>query len=655
MADEPPLASTVASTGTQGPDADVYSGGTMVGRYRIERCLGRGGMGIVYAARDTVLGRTIALKLLARRRAGNERLKGRLHREAQALARLSHPNVVTVFDVGVHDEHVYLAMELLSGGTLADRIRSRPPRSEMLELLVEAGRGLAAAHERGIIHRDFKPENVLVDEAGHVRVSDFGLARASDEDPVGSSEERPLSSVVSPLYLTMTEDGGVIGTPRYMAPEQRAGDRATASSDQYSFCVTAWEAFTGELPPQARSHDATASRSSNGARRFSGPIARVLSRGLQPKPSDRFPSMAALVDRLTRQRLSKRFGAGAVLAAVLVAAAAAAGYAAARRRSTTSENANAEWVSLDSRAREVALAVEADGRASLFVRTPAGTVSHARQDRVGSTVWTPWQDLGGSIREAPAVAQASGRTHLVARGPDGAFWHLVERSADRYEDWESLGGDAAFPAVGVNADGRLEILGVGGNGALWHVWEDRTRGVWSAWFPMNENPSSPGRITRGADGRLHVFCIDGKGRVQHRAQTKPNNGWGEWTSLGGWFVGTPTIIGDGRFGVIARAADGGLWWSREGPQGFSEWESLNRAAQGEVAWASLPDGRVALFAAGSDGRLWTTIDNAAGAFGAWTAHRQTLLGSPLAVTTAAGPLVVIRREDGSLAAHVGMP
>lgn len=232
----------------QDPDDEAgrdegLSAGARVGRFEIVRLLGVGSVGAVWEARDTELDRLVALKTLRPDgRAPDPAALARLQREALALARLSHPNVVTVHEVLVHQGGVFLALELVGGGTLrgwlAERLRTL---DEILGVFEAAGRGLSAAHAAGLVHRDFKPDNVLVGEDGRVRVTDFGLA-----SPPGA--RRPDAQPEAELRVDLTRSGALVGTPAYMAPAQLRGEPADARADVFAFAVSLWEAVTGTRP-----------------------------------------------------------------------------------------------------------------------------------------------------------------------------------------------------------------------------------------------------------------------------------------------------------------------------------------------------------------------------------------------------------------------
>ena len=286
------------------PLEPVVAGGDTIGRYIVLRRLGAGGMGVVYAAYDPQLDRKVALKLLRTGMGlGEGEARARLVREAQAIAQLSHPNVVAVYDVGTAASgEVYVAMEFVEGDTLTQWLaRWDRPWRELLEIFREAGRGLAAAHAVGLLHRDFKPDNVLVGSDGRVRVTDFGLARSlvtgpSEDSFVGRPD-------LAALRVTLTATGAVMGTPRYMAPEQLRGGDVGAAADQFGFCVALYEALYGCHPIVG---DTAAKMLEEGARARPPPdegtvpawIAPILLRGLDPHPARRFPSMAALIAEL---------------------------------------------------------------------------------------------------------------------------------------------------------------------------------------------------------------------------------------------------------------------------------------------------------------------------------------------------------------------
>src|SRR5688572_14497323 len=229
----------------------VLSIGDRVGRYLVLSSLGAGGMGVVFAAYDPQLDRKVALKLLRANLGANAKeARTRLKREAQAIAQLNHPNVVGVYDVGTTDDgDVYIAMEFVEGDTLTTWLK-RWPRTwrEILEVFHQAARGLMAAHSVGLLHRDFKPDNVLVGGDGRVRVTDFGLARSliahlDEESGRGVTPQMPTA-----LNSQLTATGTVLGTPRYMPPEQLTGPDIDARADQFSFCVALHEALYGEHP-----------------------------------------------------------------------------------------------------------------------------------------------------------------------------------------------------------------------------------------------------------------------------------------------------------------------------------------------------------------------------------------------------------------------
>jgi tetratricopeptide (TPR) repeat protein len=306
-------------------------------------------MGVVYVGFDEDLDRKVAIKLLRGELSKDDRGRTRMLREAQALARLSHPNVVQVHEVGQWADHDYVAMEYVGGQTL-DRWLSSQPRSwrEVLDVLIQAGRGLEAAHTAELVHRDFKPANLLVGSDGRARVLDFGLARATNEgetllaispsaeviataehdvpDDSHTSHELSGSTVASSAFdKLLTVTGAVLGTPAYMAPEQHLGQLANALSDQFSFCVVLYEALYGQRPFKGSSRTEYALHVTEG--KLEAPpvnagvplwLRKIVMRGLAPKPEQRWPSMTVLLAELSRDRT--RTWRGAVVAAGLLLA-----------------------------------------------------------------------------------------------------------------------------------------------------------------------------------------------------------------------------------------------------------------------------------------------------------------------------------------------
>ncbi len=265
--------------------------GMRFGRYEIERELGRGGMGVVYTARDVTLDRRVALKLLHARR--DEVAQARLLREAQVMAKLAHPNVVQVFELSEFKGELYLVMELVQGVTLEAWLKAaQHSRWAIVSRFVQAGRGLAAAHAAGVVHRDFKPANVLVGEDGRVRVTDFGLSRP------GAATDAALASPF------LTSDGTIMGTLAYMAPEQLDGRVADERSDQFAFCVALVEALTGHRAFEGTDF-VSMKRALAGAPNLEGVPLQLrgpLRRGMASEPERRFRSMTALLDALERAR-----------------------------------------------------------------------------------------------------------------------------------------------------------------------------------------------------------------------------------------------------------------------------------------------------------------------------------------------------------------
>ena len=322
---------------TKGDPGELPAGHTL-GRYVVAKRIGRGGMGVVYLAFDNDLERRVALKVLRPEGTfGSDtgELRTRMLREAQAMAKVSHPNVVAVYDVGSFGEQIFVAMEYVRGGTL--RAWSQTPRATkaILSLYRQAGRGLEAAHRAGILHRDFKPENVLVDDQGHVKVVDFGLARLDDREPRAPSrghvshvalDETGVNHRIG-LGANLTSAGQVIGTPAYMAPEQLRGEKVDPRTDQFSFCVALYEALCGARPfgegmeGLAKATTGTIVPLAAESKLPRG-VRQALRRGLSADPDSRFASMTELLEAIERAMARPKLWLG-VLALAAVGAAAA--------------------------------------------------------------------------------------------------------------------------------------------------------------------------------------------------------------------------------------------------------------------------------------------------------------------------------------------
>jgi tetratricopeptide (TPR) repeat protein/predicted Ser/Thr protein kinase len=308
-------ASTLADhDGADATRSSTLSDVTIIDRYRVLRELGRGGMGVTYLAYDEALDRKVAIKLVHPGIQGGIRAQLRLRREAQALARLAHPNIVHVYEVGAYQERVFIVMECVRGQTLdawlAAGERTWPA---ILDVFRQAGKGLRAAHEAGLVHRDFKPANVLVGDDDRVRVVDFGLARLSEQldtpdtidTDAGSMEDGPSGS--SELDLSLTRTGARLGTPAYMAPEQLAGRAVDVRSDQFSFCVSLYEALYGDRPFAGTNAAALQDSIERGVPRRTTQdspvpvwVEQATLRGLAADPAERWPAMDALLDALAR-------------------------------------------------------------------------------------------------------------------------------------------------------------------------------------------------------------------------------------------------------------------------------------------------------------------------------------------------------------------
>ena len=418
--------------------------GDTLGRYVLGESVGAGGMGRVFRARDPDLGREVAIKVLHTGGDGSGgALERRLLREAQAMATLSHDHLASVYDIGVSDGRVFVAMELIDGGSLRALIAD-PARGwrEKLAAVMAAGRGLAAAHAAGVIHRDFKPDNVLIARSGRVKVVDFGLARA---EPEGDDGARGLPADLS---ANLTQTGALLGTPAYMAPEQHAGETVDARADQFAFAVTAWEAVYGRRPfptdtysslvEAVQAHRLIAPPRGTGA---PPALEAVLRRALARAPRDRYTSMDALLAALEHAIRPRRLGlwlaaGGAVLAAGGVAVVALAGGDDARPTTAPSAGAPAAAAPTE-RGRAIA-----DVRRA--ARAAAGRIVPEASEAPGPTVRVGALDLTELIREG-------------ARGKDAdrlVMLRMQQASVARGHRAEAL---ACYQRAGAPAAGRVIV------------------------------------------------------------------------------------------------------------------------------------------------------------------------------------------------------
>jgi tetratricopeptide (TPR) repeat protein len=316
-------------------DEPIALGATM-GRYQLRALVGAGGMGVVFEALDPELDRSVAVKVLRGKTGQGSEGEARLRREGQTMARLTHPNVIRVYDVGVSHGHLFVAMEFIAGGTLADWLEAAPrTATEILTVFVHAGRGLAAAHRAGLVHRDFKPSNVLVSrDDGRVLVTDFGLARPASD--TGGGGHGPTSATIDPASLgvaaTLTRAGTFVGTPGYMAPEQYNALPIDARADQFSFCVALWRGLFGTAPYDGRTVEELAASTGSGeltppppgaSSRVSPAIRAALERGLKSDPSLRFPAMDDLLAVIEPKPSRKKLYAGIAIGGAIVVGAVA--------------------------------------------------------------------------------------------------------------------------------------------------------------------------------------------------------------------------------------------------------------------------------------------------------------------------------------------
>lgn len=445
-----------------------------IGRYTVLKRLGAGGMGVVYAAYDTALDRKVALKLLNADTLDPAReasRRARLVREAKALARLSHPGIVQVFEVGTHEEQLFIAMEFVDGVTLGTWVRERSRGWRAITAMyVEAGRGLAAAHAAGLVHRDVKPDNMLVGHDGRVRVLDFGLAgdmaSSSDGDVEDVSAPQPALGPAAPL----TRTGMVLGTPAYMAPEQHLARRADAQSDQFGFCVALWEGLFGERPfvgeslaelsaavIQSRLHEP-----SHGAQ-VPRALRRCLLRGLAREPARRHATMDALLGQLEsilRANARRVAAAGAVVSGLLLLGGVGMFMQREQTHDARAEALSSEVVDQRSRADEAELSLRAREEAVivaesrlLLPRDPTRALASLRRLPEAAAAWS-----APSARMLAAEAIEAGVAERIAELPPTTSARVLSPGG-RWA-WHTQDEGGAYVLIEL-ASGRRVVLDAG--------------------------------------------------------------------------------------------------------------------------------------------------------------------------------------------------
>ncbi|WAS90239.1 serine/threonine-protein kinase [Nannocystis punicea] len=472
-----------------------------LGRYRLLERLGAGGMGIVYAAYDGRLERKLALKLLRPSRLGSPEAVARTLREARALARLSHPNVVHVYEVGELDgREIFVAMEHLAGPTLRAWLDAEPrPWRAVLEVFRQAGEGLAAAHAHGIVHRDFKPHNAMFGGDGRVRVLDFGLAQVD-----GAAEVRGLADAAEPhdLTHTLTTTGAVLGTPAYMAPEQLAAGKGDARTDQFSFCVALYEALYGNRPFAGKTLDelvdsVRSERVTPPPRSTDVPpwVRAALLRGLRADPEQRWPSMSALLaalsgDPAARRRRRQRWTAASMgLAGFLTAGAWWAGEHLRRADAEQRAELGREVVSARAEVDRQTLARSLAHARGLLERDPAGVIRTLAQleaivpaDAVEARTLAlaalarglPDVALVGPEAELLSVAPAAQAGAVFAQDAAGGVWRWTadDRPGERIANLGQRAGEMVLAPSGQAWSAALgdSLVGASAQAGAWPTW-----------------------------------------------------------------------------------------------------------------------------------------------------------------------------------------
>lgn len=603
-----------------------------IGRYEVLGRIGSGGMGVIYAALDKSLGRKVAVKLLNPTGGQHRDARERLLREAQALARLSHPSVVHVYEVGEYEDQVFVAMEFVEGTTLR-QWQSSAERSwrSILAAYKAAAEGLAAGHGAGIVHRDFKPDNVLVRLDGEVRVIDFGLARTEAEVPRSSGETGKLP-VDSDLALTKT--GTLMGTPAYMAPEQYKGDTADARTDQFAFCVALYEALYGYRPFAGTTIHRLAANVLRGnvespPRYTDVPerMMRVLLRGLEVDPIERYDDMGALLSDLPSERSRVWLVLLGVLGVLVVIAAAAAGgwawreelrreerVAAVRAGYVADRGAEAERQLRTLLGRDPAerydelllrgaeAKVEGDPAAAIgmlkALRDPSGSMLPPARLLAASAARSELQVRHVSVGAGPVSClgvSEDGETIVVGTEGYGAYRIAAEGPARPLR-----GSPDKVVSVSVSADGKT--IAVGGHDGSTTVWTDG-EALGKAWGRPIEGRS----LVRVAAGGKALAVGDRSGRVS----VGPVSGPEQVDRLHAAEVTAVALSRDGKT-LVSAGRDGQVRVSFLGEK--RRWELPHRAGA-TVTDIQFGLGELYVDCVGSDGLVWRIA----------TAERRTAL------------------------------
>ncbi len=386
--------------------------GTRVGRYEIVRQLGAGGMGTVYEARDDELARSVALKILRPHGVALDDAQRRLRREAQTMAKLPTASCVVVHEVGSYDGQLYIAMELMPGGTLRDWMARPRSWQTVSARFREVGRGLAAAHAAGIVHRDIKPDNILIGAHGEVRIADFGLSRAI----------APPQAPPEPATSATADATGITGTPAYMPPEQLRGERADERADQFSFAVAFYEALEGVRPYQPTAEPGHELRAFARSRTPAW-LRVILARALARDPAERWPSVAAMLDTIERRgRRRRRLLVAATLGVMLAAAITTTAVVTLGTRTPLPPHSPIAW------------------RPELFASplSPSGIPFAIAHD--GSLIYVAnrewWVQRPGSMEEVHHALPEEVATGDWAASPDARTLYVAGQTTDDFRIWE---------------------------------------------------------------------------------------------------------------------------------------------------------------------------------------------------------------------------